>query len=212
MKRIVLILIIIICSGCEANYDIFINKDGIKDDFNASISINENITDFRYQIYTSIGDDLFRDTSKYSFNDSGDSFNYNNNYSFEQFKNSILLNECFKDVTYSSDKGVLNIKLESFLCFDNYASLDSVIINVNTDLEVINSNYDQKDNNKYIWTINKNNYKEKEIVLNIRYNNNIKNLDSKKIDNYIDVFFYSIILMVFICLLVIYIKSKKSNK
>ena len=213
MKKIILLLVLVFCCSCEANYNVLITKDGIKDEFSTSIdTFNEEIKqDFKYKIYLSIGDDMFRNTSNYYFNETNDSFNYNNNYSFDQYKDSIVLNECFENVNYNNEKGVINIELDSFLCFDEYAHLDTVNIFINTDLEVFDSNYDEKNNNNYIWSINRNNYSGKKIIVNVRYSNSIVDMDKKSFDNYIDNVIYIFILIGLIIMLIIYVKYRKTN-
>lgn len=58
---------------------------------------------------------------------------------------------------------------KEFKCFDKYEELDSVTINLTTDLEVESSTADSVHKNKYTWNINRQNYRDSEIniVLNI---------------------------------------------
>jgi hypothetical protein len=78
-------------------------------------------------------------------------------------------------------------------------------ITINSKYEIISSNADEKDGNKHTWIINKNNYKEHPIVLEINKRTTVKDLKQRKRTTVKQI----ILLIVFIVLIIIYIIRKR---
>ena len=214
MKKLILCLIILLCCGCDVNYEIYIKDNNISEKFNI-IYNNMNEEDkqkIKNEIFISLESDPYIQNSNFTFNGSYNNiFNYENNYSFNDYNQSFLLNECFKNVKLNNNNGILSIKLDSFSCYENYDELDTINVTVITDLDIFDSNYDENINNRYIWNINKDNYLYKEIVLNIRYSKDITNIINNNSDNFINYVIYLISIIIIIFISSIYFKYKKYN-
>ena len=214
MKKLILCLIILLCCGCDVNYEIYIKDNNISEKFNI-IYNNMNEEDkqkIKNEIFISLESDPYIQNSNFTFNESYNNiFNYENNYSFNDYNQSFLLNECFKNVKLNNNNGILSIKLDSFSCYENYDELDTINVTVITDLDIFDSNYDENINNRYIWNINKDNYLYKEIVLNIRYSKDITNIINNNSDNFINYVIYLISIIIIIFISSIYFKYKKYN-
>lgn len=160
MKKIYLVLILILLSGCTVNYNLDIEENGVyKETITGTVTNEElnnegstSINNFTYALESATP--LIRDEGEYTkeVTDKGNykKFNYyyvfNNNYS-----NSNVVNTCFSDSHFDED--------DKFYYFDFYGPFnclysDKIDINVTSKYAVIENNADKVNKNTYTWTIN----------------------------------------------------------
>ena len=225
MKKIMLyLLILLILSGCTANYDL-VFEDGIIEE-----KLDFTITNNDYQEYINQLENEAYEEDMYKFFDSLQIPNFvhipNNfhkkeseklndginlkftykNYEYDTFNSSYLLNDCFYDVI------VLNEENEYYLNargpFD--CPYDNVKIRIKTDKKVINTNAKYEDG-FYTWEINKDNFKDLDLIFHIskieEFNKN--QVEEKNEVNYN--FGWIIILTITISILFVFYK-KMNNK
>lgn len=236
MKKIKLILIIIVMfllSGCEANYSLYIDKDVFNEtttvlansgelntyDSQTYLTMKQKI-DLYYKKYVDIVyqnpyynpylDDPQKGINYYNKelinNGKGYGFKYSYNFNKENYLNSNIINTFFKNNNSVLNDNKYTLNVYTFNGFERYNDLTQVTINITTDLEVKKSNADSVYNNVYTWTITKDDALNKKIYLELV---NINKLD-KKTENKIIII---IILLIFIVGLLSYaILNKKRLK
>lgn len=128
-------------------------------------------------------------------------------------KNLPGIKTCYKHfsvVNNLSNDGVIFSTSNKNLCFENYHNLDEIIIKLKTNHEVKEHNADEVKDGEYIWKINKINYDNKNIQINLL------NKTKKKLDLSLLISLCSVILVVVIVVGIfvvnLSIKSKKANK
>ncbi len=173
MRKIILLLSIIILSGCSVDYTLTIDDDTSLENIVAN---EENFnSEFIPAYYNDSGPSESVGNEDLNFENEDMEFykiNRQNNYvilkySFPKtnFINSTATHQCLKNInltTLSNGNQMLNTS-NYFSCFNTYSNLDEININLNfsNNYEVINSNADLKNNNSLTWNINKNNYNNK---------------------------------------------------
>ena len=161
-KIALLVVILLSLTGCSFEYNIKINtntiteknivymsnasKDNIKQEVENLVSSYTGPTNSLGMYSQSITEK--NNTFGMSYKKTYDTLNdYNNSLSFSTcYDNYKLLKE--------KEKIVLSTSKE-FNCFSKYKELDSVTININSELEVISSNADEVNNNVYTFFKNK---------------------------------------------------------
>lgn len=236
MKKIKLILIIMVMfllSGCEANYSLYIDKDVFNEttivlansgelntyDSQTYLTMKQKI-DLYYKKYVDIVyqnpyynpylDDPQKGINYYNKelinNGKGYGFKYSYNFNKENYLNSNIINTFFKNNNSVLNDNKYTLNVYTFNGFERYNDLTQVTINITTDLEVKKSNADSVYDNVYTWTITKDDALNKKIYLELV---NINKLD-KKTENKIIII---IILLIFIVGLLSYaILNKKRLK
>lgn len=231
MKKIIMLLMITILTGCSANYDI----DYSNNRYNENLTTSGNITDTNYKneidnyylksyLLTSYkvqpGDmskkEVLKNYTIYNKILVNESNNYGLKlgYSYDNKDNYIESSIVYKLFSFFTIEDNY-IKLGDIKnIFDSYPMLDNIKITFSTDKYVTESNCDEVKDNKYIWYIDKNNYQNKNIEISL--SNTKIGTYKKNIEKYSDkVITFIIIVVSIICLLfilVIYEKIKKSNK
>ena len=218
MKKITLIFIVILCTACSANYDIFVKDDGIEE--KSSILINKSeenydnlISNFNANLYGAIESINNKDNLLIENIDNNNVYgiNYYNKYNFNNYGQSILLKECYENVDVYTNSGYLNINTsDNFKCFEYYNYLSNINITVRTDHK-LSGNYDNKEGNTYIWNIDRTNYNSKPIKMSLKINKNSINNQSN-VSKFFDIIIYLIVIIILFSFVVIYNKVKKSNK
>lgn len=187
MKKIFLVLLMLLLTGCSANVDVNIHKDysvtekiSILDnkenidvenssyeqyasDFKEFVTQNYNLYGYKY--YNAFSDNVISGTA---------TKNYNNICDY--FKNSPSITNFFDDVSCVHKSGYYNIIASSnyFKCDNNCVEkpdIDNISLSLTILPKVIESNASEENGNKYVWrfsnnTNNKFNLKLKENVIN----------------------------------------------
>ncbi len=116
----------------------------------------------------------------------------------------------FSVVNNLDNDGIILSTSNKNLCFEHYDNLDEIVIKLKTNHEVKEHNADEVLDGEYIWKINKINYDNKSIQINLL------NKTTKKLDLSLLISLCSVILVVVIIASIfvinLSIKSKKANK
>lgn len=189
MKKFLLIICIILLTGCDITYDL-----NIDDNFVENISVVEkNSTNFSYLIG---GTDLvsFKDyyvndyipihyndmyypefhakvdgVNYYQINDLSDynglKVNLNGTFdSLDSFSNSNAVRKGCSSIRIIRDEDIV-INVGDFKVFDDYKILDNLKINLKTKYKVVRHNADEVSDDTYTWFIDRGNYKKKRIQM-----------------------------------------------
>ena len=175
-KLYILIMIIILATGCTCRYDLTIDNNTYKEIITLNASTNEEINDFNRKWAIPFDKNNF-----YSGDSNVDSsyaqsiykYNMNNNhliFTHDFIKNdyidSTAVNACYKTLSISSYNGSTIISTSNKVdCFETYPNLTNLVVNITVDKEVTSNNADRVSGNTYTWNVNKNNSQKKGINL-----------------------------------------------
>ena len=180
MKRkiILLLLIIISLSGCSINYDLNIEDDKIvelttmtqQEDNNFSSNYIMSSYNSEYPIFIDEEFLYYAPTEKIDGNTYYEkSINENNglytarykaNYDFNNYSKSRFLDTAYKHyaIGYDNNEKTYYIMANDLKIFSYNKNIDNITVSINlNNYEVIESNHQRKNNNKYIWSFDKNN-------------------------------------------------------
>lgn len=234
IKLILIIMVMLLLSGCEANYSLYIDKDVFNEtttvlansgelntyDSQTYLTMKQKI-DLYYKKYVDIVyqnpyynpylDDPQKGINYYNKelinNGKGYGFKYSYNFNKENYLNSNIINTFFKNNNSVLNDNKYILDVYTFNGFERYNDLTQVTINITTDLEVKKSNADSVYNNVYTWTITKDDALNKKIYLELV---NINKLD-KKTENKIIIIIISLIFIVGLLLYAILNKKRLKN-
>lgn len=223
IKKLFLILITFLFTGCNVIYDVQIKDKKTEesltiDSINVSI-YNEELNRKRYSLYSQSNssnpyeqtDDSYATYDIFKVGDNGLKYlyKYNSNYN-----DSNIANSCYEYFSVDTDENKVSILTgNSFKCFELINELDSVTININSNYKVIQSNADKIVGKKHTWYITRENASNKPIIF--VYDKSKKNMTIMQylIDNVPLVVVVGTTLMLGgITFLIINTKKKKANK
>lgn len=236
-KISVLLVLIFLLTGCSATYNITIDNNTLSDEL-----IIKNVKDkiysdgmtyekliniyYNQNVASNINTPGYPEINKkldgYTYynkvlidNDGMYGFKLNNTFSLNDYKNSPLLLEYnFKNIIISNNRILIKSNTsQGCTLFDNYPYLDNILVNIITNYKVINNNADEIKDNTYTWFVNKNNFKNKEISIEIDKSDISYNtlLDEKE-SNVLIVFLIGLVLtVIFVFGFYTYYKVKFSN-
>lgn len=189
IKFISIFFITLLLCGCSAEYNLTINEDSMSEVITFyldktsenqkrfdDISKRKEISNYGekeilnyYNVNTKENDENYQIDYKYKYtaikneNNMMENINDLTQYSY--------LSQCYSDSSITESNGIMSIKAEgNFGCL--YEGIEDVTVKINTDLKILDNNADQVSGNTYIWNINKKNYMNKPINLEIeRYSN-----------------------------------------
>lgn len=176
LKKVLLLLLIFLLTGCSATYNVTLKANSSVQE-NAEIKIND--TEDNYSRILKLIENYNISTKNYKI--SRDSENivitYNKKYNnIENYVlNSFLYKQVFNDIQVN--KTVSNTTLETDANFnnnnisinkDNIINVESMKINLISDLPILKENADLKDGNKYTWIYNGNQRTKK---ISVTYSN-----------------------------------------
>lgn len=167
MKKIIMLLVVIMLTGCTVNYNVTIDKDNITENVKISVPMNEvdentfseQVSGFNssYNIKTNVEDDNYI-------------ANLNRNFDFTNYNNSTFMNKCYDEVNITNTDSDITIKTSNtFHCIkmeDDFET-QKVTVNIKTKLKVKDNNADEINGNTYTWIIDENNYADKQIYMQI---------------------------------------------
>ncbi len=179
MKKItILLLLVILLTGCSAEVNIIINDTGI----NETVTINDTSTSSYYNYVPVFYEDIFSDiepdvknegVSYYNKNVtqdvSGYKINYSYKYTVDEYKRARSVKTSFQSFNIRESKVdeeiVISTSTGGIKYFDKYTNLDSVKINITPSYKVLENNADYVNGNVYTWVFTKNTKKHIYIVL-----------------------------------------------
>lgn len=217
MKKIILIILsLLILTGCSATYDITFTDNQIKDEIKVytdteivNRATTKDINDFSNKILEwERGHDHY--TREVYTTDKITGYIYKYDFNYDEYDAMSQIRKCYDkfDLTYNEKEIILKTS-NKFLCKEYYEDVDNLTLTIKTDKQIISSNADTKTGNKHTWTITKNNYKNKPIEIRIdRQNSSPKETEKKKIFNTKQI----LIIILFIFLIIVYIINKKNIK
>lgn len=181
MKKIGIVLIVslsLLITGCDAEYNLTIEKnqmiesvDFLLDDIPANQPILKNYLKSNYMAYYDMDN---RKTNNYEkkaiSNDDEIGMNLTYSYTSDNLKKSSLLDRCYykKTITKTEDTIIINTDGKT-TCFykDDSKYLDKLIINIKTNLKVLEQNADKVKGNTYTWVIDDSNLNNHPIMMKI---------------------------------------------
>lgn len=189
-----LILILFFATGCDAEYNLTINKATIIEDLqiyeedtnkwndsNNLFSISykdaiENNLNYKLGVFFDEQlEDFVSDNPNYIFynpkkikekNKLG--INYKYRFSIENYDRAYFPKNCFDNIKVYDERGYITISTsKGFNCLGDDIGLSNLTINIKTKYEVESSNADSKNGQTYSWKINKQNASSKSVYINV---------------------------------------------
>lgn len=134
----------------------------------------------------------------------------NYNHLISRYAKTKIINECYKNVSVLENAGTITLSTSrNNICFEQYSNLDIINVTITVDdelYEVTTHNADQKEENKYHWNIDRTNYSDKSIVIELE-----RKLAEKKSQNAMAVLI-GFIVVISISLLIVLFVAKNKNK
>ncbi len=215
MKKLIMLFVIIMLTGCTINYNITINEDDIKENVKIIVPMIETDED-------TFGEQINNFTNGYNIKTSTENDNYiatlNKTYDFTNYNNSTFMNKCYDEVTINNTNSDITIKTsEAFHCIEMEDDFEAqqVTINIKTKLKVKDNNADKVNGNTYTWIINEKNYTNKQIYMQINKEQiNVSDTIKQNTSNSLELIAAILIFLVpvIILALVIWFKSKGKNE
>ena len=230
-KILLMFILILLLSGCSVEYNVSLENDSFKESGSLiekkenKDNVSKNGFSFEEQInytYQSMHDVLngqeMEKTQSFELKkidtDKEIGLTYSNELKQNKYYLSPIIRQCYDNVSVKNSNN--NIKISTgnyFKCFDYYELLNNVTVNFTTNYKVVNNNADEIKDNTYTWFINKNNFKNKEISIEIDKSEISYNtlLDEKE-SNALIVFLIGLVLtVIFVFGFYTYYKVKFSN-
>ena len=181
IKYILILIIILLFTGCSGNYNLTFNKDlSLTEELNVNIDNKENTYETTYSLFEKAG----IDPDKYEILIVEDKvrIKYKEKYSsFEKYYlDSKLYKMLFENIEYKKDNKGMVINTKSILKLDdkdnqniiNSYDISDFKININTPFSVNDSNADSIKDNTYTWILNsKDTYKDISIDFSYQQDN-----------------------------------------
>lgn len=214
MKKIIIMLIsLILLTGCSATYDINIKDKKISDEIKIYTD-NDNVKKATQATLDHFENELldfergYEHYSKEMYStDQVTGYVYNYEFTFDEYDAMSQLRKCYKDFDFDYSNNILTIKTSNeFLCRNYYEDMNDITINIDSDYQIVSSNADTRNGNKHSWTITRNNYSNKPIEIKVNLNDKVikKNNAESKIDLKM-----ILVLLTFILLVIVLIVNKK---
>lgn len=210
-KKILLLITLLLLTGCQATYNINFN-DEIEEEIRVYTENKdiELVTQKQTEEFYERLDDWERAYEYYKREMYTDTeytgYKYTDTFNYEEYDATTQLRKCYEDFKFTKNDFIELNTSNEFLCATYYKEVNSIDIIINSKYNIINSNADEKDGNKQIWHINKNNYKNKPIILKI---DTTKNAPKKK-DNKTNIKAI-LTFSLFIILIIAFIITKKKR-
>lgn len=171
-KILILIIFMVLLSGCTATYELNIKDGKVKEKLRL-IETNSAIFDVRNDsgwTLREMQESMLAKDSFASKNYKVKSLNNNNQLGLEytstneQLFNSSILNQCYINPVVDIRDGIVTLNTgNNFKCYEYYDNLDEIKIILKTNHEVISTNAEEIHGNSYIWNISKESNKQIEI-------------------------------------------------
>lgn len=223
MKKIIICsLIILILSGCTVNYDLEFENDLIKEKLELDVTENDyaeyiskiekdDVEENMYKFFEAfeIPNDIkmpnqfHKKESKRGNDNINLKFTYDN-YDYESFNSSYILNNCFYDVVVLNEENDYYISAKGPLA----CPLNDANIRIKTDRKVINTNA-KYENGYYTWDITEDDYENIELYFHISKTEPFNEIIEEEKTNYN---FIWIIILTLGLVALFYLLKKQNNK
>ncbi len=232
-KRINILLVLLLLTGCTCEYDLKISKETYKEEIKLIASNTEEnnqlnqkwIIPINREIYNHPGDSetpIPADTEIYKYTLSGNTLIFSYNFDGNQYQKSSAVANCYNTLTVTNYMNSMILSTsKNAICFEQYPTLTNLIVNITIDGKVSSHNADRVNGNVYTWQINRNNASSKAINLVIdnlndepttsKLNNNSSTNSTTKKD-YTLYIFCGILLIVIVVIYIIFNKIKNNEK
>lgn len=165
-KILIIILLVIVLSGCSANYNIKISGDKVEE--NVSLIVTDK-TKLEYsndsgvtlkEIFDSLleEDQFVKSTATTELIDEDNKYGvkYNNSYDINDIVSNTLISQCYDNPIIMIENNILTIDSgTNFTCFDNYELFETLEVTIDTDYKVLSNNANDVNGNKYKWNIDR---------------------------------------------------------
>jgi len=215
MKRILFIFCLsFFLTGCTVNYDLEVDDEKIIEKININVNDLSQLGHDGYSSLTSKTNTVyFKEKEYYNVNfteqNGGLSSTFDYAHNFERYNNASVLDLCYPERKISKENGKIIISTSGSLecaMMEYSEDITNANINIKTDLKVLENNADKVDGNVYTWNINKSNYLNKPIYIEMKVANEPASFTQKL---FIGVSFIALIgILIFI---VIRYKNKQNN-
>lgn len=232
-KRIILLIIaVLLTTGCTCEYNLTIDNNTYHEKITLTGTTSEEITNFSnsWQIpvdkdeYNDIGGDTNSNVNItgdiYEYSKTGNNLIFNYDFTTSGINNSTAISQCYSKATITAYQDSIIISTSDKVnCFDRYAPLTNLKINITTTKPVKSHNADSVSGNTYTWNVNSTNANNKPINLLIDNSNasssstsssSTNNTNTKEKD-YTFYIFCVIILLVMLLGYFIFTKIKKDH-
>lgn len=237
-KNIILIIVLFLfITGCDATYNIEIYNDKVIEEFsivenNSSIwdrpirsTEDENSEDtgesktYRQlvkeevsrntQVFVNQGDTYYKKELISTDNSLGLKYNYT--YKVSEYKDAYLPKSCFKYFNFIEENQTYILSTsQGFTCFDFYKNLDNLKVVITTNHKVEETNADIVEGDSYIWEIDKTNSANKSLYLELHKTDYVFNYKNRV--TYILLGSVLVAFLIFIVIIVLRRNSKKNNE
>lgn len=204
-KICILLILLMLVTGCEAVYTIEVTGDGItetleihnydKDSWTKGNSLYQNLietasksfvaTDYRNEkpeVNQKIEGINYYIIQKISSpNDLG--LKYQNEFTFNDYEHSTIVFSNFNQLKYRNNRDKISINSDKELStFISYPKLNKLTVKLLTNYQVNDNNADEVKDGVYYWYFNQDDYQNKKINLEINKSREIDNLKILQID------------------------------
>lgn len=176
-KRIILLIIaVLLTTGCTCEYNLTIDNNTYHEKITLTGTTSEEITNFSnsWQIpvdkneYNDIGGDTNSNVNItgdiYEYSKTGNNLIFNYDFTTSGINNSTAISQCYSKATITAYQDSIIISTSDKVnCFDRYAPLTNLKINITTTKPVKSHNADKVSGNTYTWIITKDNASNKPV-------------------------------------------------
>ncbi len=215
-KIFLLVLVILLTSGCDITYKVQFEKNKIIETNtfylpNDKIENNDILGTLEKMSaqYTINTDFLISPKTKVLKEKNQTGYSITNEYNYDEYD---TIGTCYDAFSVIKDKNNVMISTsEKFKCFDYYRELDQVKIVAKVNYKVSKTNADEKKGNTYIWYINQENAQNKPIQLFFDLSKKVGVWPFTNFQTYVIVIALLIVIVASVIFLISRI-SKKNNK
>lgn len=202
MKKLYLIILLLLITGCTANIEIEFSRDEVKETLLIT-GTKEYLKDKDLTSEFANFEKGFENYSKnliYTSNSAiSKEYTYTNDY--DNYELMTFLTKCYDNVSVVRRQEIVVSTTEEFKCFDMYPDLEEVKIRIKSMYKAKNNNSDKREGKYYVWVINKDNYMDKPI--NITFSNEYDKVSASS---------YTIYIILGIAVVILFIVLKKIRK
>lgn len=217
MKKYFILFLLFFLCGCSVKYNIEFKDDKIYENFSIALDNSTEKNSIKYfntnDLYAKINPDMEKYKKEVLKEDEKTNFKYSYVYDIEDYNNSMALSSCFQGYNVLKENNYYLLSTsEGLKCMTSDFStiIHNLDIVIETNHKLIDTNADEILDNKYIWHVDKSNYKTKSIKLKVYQNKYVFNYKGKMTKIIIVV--VSITCIILFSTVFVLLKRKKTNK